>query len=198
MVRIQSIERLIDRLVKLPGIGRRSAERIVNHILSASFDEARELSGAIIEVKENIGHCRVCRTLCEQEVCPLCSDLRRDRKVLCVVEKPSDVGLIEKTGAYNGLYHVLSGAIAPLEGKGPADLEIDSLVKRIREEGVAEIIIATDADIEGEATALYLTKIVKPMNVNVSRIGLGLPVGSNLEYCDTATLSKAMESRRPL
>lgn len=198
MVRIESVERLIERLVKLPGIGRRSAERIVNHILSGSVEDARGLAQAITAVKENVGHCRVCRTLCEQEVCQLCTDQRRTRNVLCVVEKPSDVTLIERTGTFNGLYHVLRGAIAPLEGKGPADLEIDSLMARIRDEKIMEIILATDADTEGEATALYLTKMIKPLNVGVSRIGLGLPVGSNLEFADTATLSKAMESRRPL
>jgi recombination protein RecR len=198
MVRIASIERLIDSLVKLPGIGRRSAERIVNCILSGSAEDARELSAAIISVKESIGHCRICRTLCEQGICSTCSDQRRNRTMLCVVEKPSDVALIEKTGSFNGLYHVLMGSIAPLEGRGPADLEIDSLMKRISEEKIQEIILAMDADTEGEATALYLTKIIKPLNVGVSRIGFGLPVGSNLEYADSATLSKAMESRRPL
>lgn len=197
-MRIESIERLVERLVKLPGIGRRSAERIVNHILSATPEEVQALTAAITTVKEAIGHCRICRTLCEQDVCHTCGDQRRNRDVLCVVEKPSDVVLIEKTGAFNGLYHVLLGSIAPLEGRGPAELEIDSLMKRLQEEKIREIIIATDADTEGEATALYLTKIIKPLNVGVSRIGLGLPVGSNIEYADTATLSKAMESRRPL
>jgi recombination protein RecR len=198
MVGIKSIEQLVSRLIKLPGIGRRSAERIVHYILSASEDEVKELSGAIAAVKENIGHCRICRTLCEQDICPLCSDQRRNRNMLCVVEKPSDVILIENTGSFNGLYHVLMGSIAPIEGKGPADLEIDSLMRRIRDEKITEIILATDADIEGETTALYLTRIIKPLNVGVSRIGMGLPMGSNLEFADAATLSKAMESRRPL
>ncbi len=198
MMRIESVERLVERLMKLPGIGRRSAERIVTRLLSGTIEEARELSDAIMAVKENVRHCRVCRTLCEQDICPLCSDERRNKTLLCVVEKSSDVTLIERTGTFNGLYHVLSGAIAPLEGKGPADLEIESLMKRIREDGVREIILATDADTEGEATALYLTNLIKPLNVGVSRIGLGLPVGSNLEFADTATISKAMESRRPL
>ncbi|MGE5309382.1 MAG: recombination mediator RecR, partial [Deltaproteobacteria bacterium] len=174
MVRIESIERLIARLTRLPGIGRRSAERIVNYILSASADDVKELSAAITAVKESIGKCRVCRTLCEQEVCPLCSDARRVRTTLCVVEKPTDVTLIERTGIFSGLYHVLQGSIAPLEGRGPAELEIDSLLKRVKEEGISEIIIATDADTEGEATALYLTKVLKPLNVSVMRIGLGL------------------------
>jgi recombination protein RecR len=198
MVRIESIERLISHLTKLPGIGRRSAERVVNHILSAGSDEVHELAAAIVTVKETIVHCRICRTMCDKDICAVCSDQRRNKSILCVVEKPSDVTLIEKTGSFNGLYHVLMGAIAPIEGKGPADLEIESLMKRIRDEKIAEIILATDADTEGETTALYLTKLIKPLNVGVSRIGVGLPVGSNLEYADTATLSKAMESRRSL
>jgi recombination protein RecR len=198
MVHIESIDRLIERLVKLPGIGRRSAERIVHYILSASVEDVHDLSGAITSVKESVGHCAICRTLCEHDVCSLCSDQRRNRTTLCVVEKPSDVTLIERTGSFNGLYHVLMGSIAPIEGRGPADLEIESLMKRIRDEKITEIILATDADTEGETTALYLTRIIKPLNVGVSRIGFGLPVGSNIEFADTATLSKAMESRRPL
>lgn len=198
MAQIASIERLVERLVKLPGIGRRSAERIVHYILSASADDVKELSAAITAVKESIGHCRICHNLCDQELCPVCNDQRRNRGVLCVVEKPSDVILIEKTGSFNGLYHVLLGSIAPLEGKGPGDIEIESLLKRIAAEKISEIILATDADVEGEATALYLTKVIKPLNVGVSRIGQGLPVGSNLEFADSATLSKAMESRRPV
>ena len=195
---IETIERLIDRLIKLPGIGRRSAERIVNHILSESVDDARELAQAISDLKENVRFCKVCHNLCEQELCSFCNDARRNRGLVCIVEKPSDVGLIERTGMFTGLYHVLKGSIAPLDGTGPADLEIDSLIARLKEDVIKEVIIATDADTEGEATALYLTKLIKPLNVSVSRIGLGLPVGSNIEYADTATLSKALESRRQL
>jgi recombination protein RecR len=198
-VYIETIERLIDRLIKLPGIGRRSAERIVNHLLSGTSDEAKELSQAISDLKDNVRFCKICHNLCEQELCNYCRDDRRNRGLVCIVEKPSDVSLIERTGVFSGLYHVLKGAIAPLEGTGPADLEIESLLKRLREDSIIkEVIIATDADTEGEATALYLTKVIKPLNVNVSRIGLGLPVGSNIEYADTATLSKALESRRQL
>ena len=194
----ESIEKLINRLIKLPGIGRRSAERIVTYILGATDEDIKSLSEALIRVKENVHFCRICHNLCEQETCAICRDVRRNRSLLCVVEKPSDVTSIEKTGTFDGLYHVLLGAIAPLEGKGPQDLKIDSLLKRIKEEKIKEVIIATDSDTEGEATALYLAKLLKPEGITTSRIGLGLPVGSNLEYADSATLSKALESRRPV
>jgi recombination protein RecR len=194
----ESIERLINRLIKLPGIGRRSAERIVTYILGATDEDIKSLSEALIKVKENVHFCRICHNLSEQETCAICQDVRRNRSLLCVVEKPSDVSSIEKTGTFDGLYHVLLGAIAPLEGKGPQDLKIDSLLRRIKEENIKEVIIATDSDTEGEATALYLAKLLKPEGIITSRIGLGLPVGSNLEYADSATLSKALESRRPV
>ena len=194
----ESIERLINRLIKLPGIGRRSAERIVTYILGATDEDIRSLSEALIQVKENVHFCRICHNLSEQETCSICQDVRRNRSLLCVVEKPSDVSSLEKTGTFDGLYHVLLGAIAPLEGKGPQDLKIDSLIRRIKEENIKEVIIATDSDTEGEATALYLAKVLKTLGVIISRIGLGLPVGSNLEYADSATLSKALESRRPV
>ena len=194
----ESIERLINRLIKLPGIGRRSAERIVTYILGATDEDIRSLSEALIKVKENVHFCRICHNLSEQETCSICQDVRRNRSLLCVVEKPSDVSSLEKTGTFDGLYHVLLGAIAPLEGKGPQDLKIDSLIRRIKEENIKEVIIATDSDTEGEATALYLAKVLKTLGVIISRIGLGLPVGSNLEYADSATLSKALESRRPV
>ena len=191
-----SIEKLIDCLIKLPGIGRRSAERIVNHILGASKDEINNLSDAINKVKENVRFCRICNNLSEQELCKICDDPRRHKDIICIVEKPSDVTAIEKTGDFSGVYHVLLGSIAPLEGRGPSDLKIDGLLKRIKENSIKEVIIATDADTEGETTAMYLTKIIKPLGVSVSRIGLGLPVGSNLEYADATTISKSLESRR--
>jgi recombination protein RecR len=193
-----SIEKLINLLIKLPGIGRRSAERIIGYILDSSEDEVKNLSDGIIRVKESVHFCRICHNLSEEETCEICRDVRRNKGLLCVVEKPSDVTSIEKTGEFHGGYHVLLGAIAPLEGKGPSDLKIDSLIKRIKEENIQEVIIATDSDTEGETTALYLAKVIKPLGVSISRIGLGLPVGSNLEYADSATLSKALESRRPV
>ncbi|MFA5115507.1 MAG: recombination mediator RecR [Candidatus Omnitrophota bacterium] len=192
----ESIEKLIERLTRLPGIGRRSAERIVNYILDASKDEIKELAGTISQVKENVRLCRACNNLSEDEFCRICRDARRRKDTICIVENPSDVTAIEKAGNYNGVYHVLMGSISPLEGKGPSDLKIGNLIQRIKQDTVSEIIIATDADTEGETTALYLSKILKPLGVRLSRIGLGLPVGSNLEYTDSATLSKALESRR--
>jgi recombination protein RecR len=194
----ESIEKLIDRLVKLPGIGRRSAERIISYILDASDGDIETLVTAITRVKENVRACKVCHNLSESDVCSVCSDQRRNHRLLCVVEGPNDVISLEKTGTYQGMYHVLMGAIAPLEGKGPGDLKIDSLIARIKEEHIQEIIIATDSDTEGSTTALYLTKVLKPLGVHISRIGIGLPAGSNLEYADSATLSMAMESRRTL
>lgn len=193
-----SIEKLIDNLIKLPGIGRRSAERIVNYILGASKDEVKNLSEAITRVKESVRFCRICNNLSESELCKICQDSRRQKDIICIVEKPSDVTAIEKVGNFNGVYHVLLGSISPLEGKGPSDLKIEGLLERIKENNVKEIIIATDADTEGETTALYLTKLIKPLGASLSRIGLGLPVGSNLEYADSTTLSKALESRRAI
>lgn len=193
-----SIEKLIDSLIKLPGIGRRSAERIVSHILGASKDEIKNLSDAVNKVKENVRFCRICNNLSEQELCKICDDARRHKDIICIVEKPTDVAAIEKTGNFCGVYHVLLGSIAPLEGRGPSDLKIDGLLQRIKQNNIKEVIIATDADTEGETTAMYLTKIIKPLGVNVSRIGLGLPVGSNLEYADVTTISKSLESRRTI
>ncbi|MBM3243849.1 MAG: recombination protein RecR [Candidatus Omnitrophica bacterium] len=194
----ESIEKLIENLVKLPGIGRRSAERIVSYILGASKEDARNLSDGIIKVKESVRFCNLCHNLSEEEFCKICKDPRRQKDIICIVEKPSDVTAIEKSGSFAGVYHVLLGAISPLEGKGPGDLKIDTLIKRIKDSQIKEIIIATDADTEGETTALYLTKIIKPLGVRLSRIGLGLPVGSNLEYADSTTLSKSLEARRDI
>jgi recombination protein RecR len=189
---------LIEKLIRLPGIGRRSAERIIGYILNASSHEIKSLSEAIAKVKETVRFCRICNNLSEQELCRICQDNRRKKDVVCIVEKPSDVSAIEKTGNYSGVYHVLLGSIAPLEGKGPSDLKIDGLLQRIKQDNIKEVIIATDADTEGETTALYLAKLIKPQGVKLTRIGLGIPMGSNLEYADTSTLSKALESRREI
>ena len=194
----ESIEKLIEGLIKLPGIGRRSAERVVSYILGAPREEAKNLAEAIVKVKENVRFCSLCHNLSEEELCKICQDSRRQKDVICIVEKPSDVMAIEKSGSFTGVYHVLLGAISPLEGKGPGDLKIETLLSRIRQASIKEIIIATDADTEGETTALYLTKIIKPLGVRLSRIGLGLPVGSNLEFADSTTLSKSLEARRAI
>ena len=194
-----TIERLIQELVKLPGIGRRSAERVVFHFLnSPSKEDISLLAQRLLELKERVRLCQRCHNLSEQDECTICMNETRNKSILCVVERPNDVTSIEKTGTFNGVYHVLLGSIAPLDGKGPAELKIDSLMQRIKNEHIEEVIIATDSDTEGETTALYLSKLIKPLDVRLSRIGLGLPVGSNLEYADSATLSKALESRRAL
>ena len=194
----ESIEKLIEGLIKLPGIGRRSAERVVSYILGAPKEEAKNLADRIIKVKESVRFCALCHNLSEEDLCKICQDQRRQKDVICIVEKPSDVTAIEKSGSFTGVYHVLLGAISPLEGKGPGDLKIDTLLNRIKQANIKEIIIATDADTEGETTALYLTKVIKPLGVRLSRIGLGLPVGSNLEYADSTTLSKSLEARRAI
>lgn len=191
-----SIERLIERLNKLPGIGRRSSERIVNYIIGASSEEIRGLSEAMLKVKENVRFCKACNNLAEGELCAICQDSRRRKDLVCVVGKPSDVAALEKSGNFSGVYHVLLGSIAPLEGKGPADLKIEGLLQRIKQNNIHEIIIATDSDTEGETTAIYLAKLIKPLGVQLSRIGMGLPAGANLEYADSVTLSRALESRR--
>ena len=193
-----SIEKLIECLTKLPGIGRRSAERVVAHVLGASKDEIRILAESLAKVKDSVRSCQICNNLSEEDTCKICQDLSRQKEFVCVVEKPSDVTAIEKAGNFHGFYHVLLGSISPLEGRGPSDLKIDGLIQRIKQGGIKEIIIATDADTEGETTAIYLTKLLKPLGIHLSRIGLGIPVGSNLEYADATTLSKSLESRRTI
>ena len=193
-----SIEKLLDKLVKLPGIGRRSAERVIGYILSASKEEVRELSEAISRVKDNVQFCRICNNLSEEEFCKVCNDIRRNKQVICIVEIPSDVTAIEKPGQCRGTYHVLMGSISPLEGRGPSDLRIDGLLERIKQDNIEELIIATDADTEGETTALYLTQLIKPLGLKLTRIGVGIPMGSNLEYADITTLAKSLESRREI
>lgn len=194
----ESIERLIECLIKMPGIGRRSAERMISYILNAPKEEIRLLSESIYKVKENVKLCRICNNLSEEELCRICKDSRRKADTICIVEKPSDVTAIEKAGIFDGSFHVLMGSISPLEGKGPQDLKIEGLLQRIRQNNIKEIIIATDADTEGETTAMYLTKLLKPFNVHITRIGVGLPVGSNLEYADSSTIARSIESRRVL
>ncbi|MCM8792651.1 MAG: recombination mediator RecR [Candidatus Omnitrophica bacterium] len=194
----ESINRLIESLMKLPGIGRRSAERITEYILKASLSEVKVLSEAINNVKEKINLCRMCNNLSEEELCNICKDSNRQSSVICIVENPSDVLAIEKSGSFKGLYHVLWGAISPLEGKGPYDLKINGLMKRIKEQNIQEVIIATDADTEGETTAIYLSKMLRPLGIKISRIGMGIPFGSNLEYMDASTLARALEARREI
>jgi len=170
----------------------------VNYVLSAPGQEVKSLTDAIILAKHKVKLCQVCSNLTEDDVCSVCQDPQRKKDMVCVVEEPKDVISIEKTGTFDGCYHVLMGSIAPLEGKGPEDLRIKELLTRIEEQGIKEIIIATDSDTEGEATALYLTKMIRPLGIKVMRIGLGIPVGSNLDYIDTTTISMAIEARREM
>lgn len=193
-----TIEKLIEQLMKLPGIGRRSAQRIVYHILEATKEEVALLGEAIANVKAHVRFCSVCNNFSESEVCGICSDSRRDKKIICVVESPKDVENIERSATFHGTYHVLLGAISPLEGRGPHDLKVDGLIERIKSGAVQEVVIATDSDTEGEATAIFLTKLIRPLGVKAMRIGIGLPVGSNLEYADPATLARAIEGRREI
>lgn len=195
---LATIEKLIEELMKLPGIGRRSAQRIVYHMLEASKGEVALLTDAVTKVKENVRFCNVCNNFSETDVCGICGDPRRDKTIVCVVESPKDVENIERSANFHGTYHVLLGAISPLEGRGPHDLKVDSLIARVKKGEVREVVIATDSDMEGEATAIFLTKLLRPLGVKVMRIGIGLPVGSNLEYADPATLARAMEGRREI
>ena len=194
----QLIEKLIDRLVKLPGIGRRSAERMVFWILNHSRDEAVALAESIVKLKDGLKFCRICNNLSDTEICLICSDSNRDSGLICVVEDPKDVLAIERSKAFNGHYHVLLGSISPTEGRGPENLTIAQLIKRTANESIREVVIATDADNDGEMTALYLTKQLKEVGVKVSRIGLGIPMGSSLEYADISTLGISLNSRREI
>jgi recombination protein RecR len=188
---------LIDALVKLPGIGRRSAERIVFHLLKTNRQEVSKLASLMTAVKENVYFCDICHNFANAKICYICADPGRDKGVICVVEDPKDVIAIEKTGSYAGVYHVLLGALSALEGIGPDEIQASDLLKRIREEKIREVILATNPNTEGETTALYLAKMMKEMNVKVTRIARGIPVGSHIEYTDQATLSRALEGRLP-
>lgn len=193
-----SIEKLINRLIRLPGIGRRSAERIIFYLLNASKDEVNSLAQCIIQAKESIKLCRICNNLSEVDTCQICQDLRRAKDMICVVEDSRDIITIERSGGFKGVYHVLMGVISPLDGKGPDDLTIKGLLSRISNDNVKEVIIATDVDTEGEATAIYLTQLIRPLGAKISRIGMGLPAGSDLDYADPSTINKALESRRQI
>lgn len=193
-----TIHHLINELTKLPGIGRRTAERLAYFILKEDGGLGRSIADAILEVKRRVRFCEVCGNLTEQDRCEICADPRRERGLICVVEEPKDVWALERMGTYRGLYHVLMGAISPLDGIGPEDLRIRELLKRIEKEKTEEVIVATDPNVEGDATALYISKLVKPLGVPVTRIASGLPVGGDLEYADSVTLSKALAGRRPL
>jgi recombination protein RecR len=192
------VEDLIDKLAKLPGIGKKTAARLAFHILRAPLDDAQALARSIMRVKERIGLCRVCFNIAEGDLCPICRSPQRDSTVLCVVEEPNDLIAIESTGTFRGTYHVLHGAIAPLDGVGPQELKIEELLERLKHEGVKEVILATNPTIEGDATALYLAKVIKPLHITVSRIAQGIPAGGDIEYVDTRTMSRSLEGRREI
>lgn len=192
------LAKLINELSRLPGIGGKTAQRLAFHILSMKEQEARALADSILDAKQNMKYCSVCGNLTDTDPCAICSDPSRDRNVICVVETPKDVVAMEKIKEYSGLYHVLHGAISPMEGVGPEDINLKQLIMRLQEEDVQEIILATNPNIEGEATAMYIARLIKPSGIKVSRIAHGIPVGGDLEYADEVTLLKAMEGRREL
>lgn len=194
----RALQRLLDELGRLPGIGPKSAQRIAYHILGADAEEARRLAQAIVDVKQQVHFCPICFSYATRETCDVCLDHTRDRSSICVVSEPRDVSAIERTGAYHGLYHVLGGVLSPRDKIGPEQLHIRELLSRLADGTVTEVILATNPDVEGETTASYLSRTIKPLNVGVSRLASGLPVGGDLEYADEMTLGRAIEERRSI
>jgi recombination protein RecR len=192
------ITRLLDELERLPGIGPKSAQRIAYWLLNAQAADAQRLADAIVEVKRTIHFCARCFNFAEQELCAVCSDPRRDASTICVVEEPRDLAAIERTAEFRGVYHVLHGAISPIDGIGPEQLRVRELIDRLGAEKVVEVVVATNPNVEGETTALYLARLIKPLGIKVTRIASGLPVGGDLEYADEVTLGRALEARREM
>ncbi len=190
------VQDLIDELGRLPGVGPKSAQRIAFHLLKLPKEDALRLARAITEVKDRVSFCQRCFNVCEGDECTICLDDRRDPTVVCVVEEPRDIVAVEKTGEFAGRYHVLQGAISPIEGVGPDQLRVKELLARLEPEGVVEVILCTNPNIEGEATAMYLSRLLQPLGLKVTRIASGLPVGGDLEYADELTLGRALEGRR--
>lgn len=188
------ISKLIEELSRLPGIGAKSAQRLAFHIINMPKDQVERLSSTILDAKNNVRYCKECFTLTDKELCPICASDKRNKKVIMVVENPRDLAAYEKTGKYDGVYHVLHGAISPLLGIGPADIKLKELTQRLQNE-VDEVIIATNSSLEGETTAMYISKLIKPTGIKVSRIASGVPVGGDLEYIDEVTLLRALEGR---
>jgi recombination protein RecR len=198
MAQSLSIQKLLDEFERLPGIGPKSAQRIVYWLLNAAPDDATRLARAIVEVKETVRFCSQCFNYAEGERCAICADTERDASTICVVSEPRDINAIERTGEYRGLYHVLGGALSPLDGIGPDQLTVTELLKRLADSGIQEIILATNPNVEGETTAVYLARLIKPLGIKVTRLASGLPVGGDLEFADEVTLGRAIESRREL
>ena len=194
----KQISRLISELSGLPGIGAKSAQRLAFHILNLPQQNVEQLASALTEARRNVHYCKECMTLTDQEVCPICENPKRNRKQIMVVEDTRDLAAYEKTGKYDGLYHVLHGAISPMQGIGPADIKLKELMQRLQTEDVEEVIIATNSSLEGETTAMYISKLIKPAGIKVTRIASGVPVGGDLEYIDEVTLLRALEGRTEL
>jgi recombination protein RecR len=194
----EPLSRLVEQLQKLPGIGAKSAQRLAFHILKNPREEAEQLCDAVRDVKERVTYCSVCNNITDADPCGFCTNPSRDATVICVVEEPQNVSVVEKTREFRGLYHVLMGTLSPLHGVGPDDLKIKGLLDRLGTGDVSEVILATSPTVEGEATALYLARLMKPLGVRVTRIAMGIPVGSDLEYADEITMTRAMEGRREL
>jgi recombination protein RecR len=191
-----TLQQLIDQFKRLPGIGAKSAQRLAFHILKTPREDAERLCDAIRQVKDRVTYCTVCNNITDVDPCAVCADDSRDRRLICVVEEPQNVNVIEKTGGFRGTYHVLMGAISPLAGIGPDDLKIKGLLARLADGSVEEVILATNPTVEGEATAIYLARLLKPLGPRVTRIAMGIPVGSDLEYADDLTMSRSLEGRR--
>lgn len=193
-----SFEELIDRFAALPGIGRKSAQRLAFHILALPEEEAEAFARAIVRARRSVHTCPICQNLTDGEICPVCADSRRNKRLICVVAEPRDVASFERSREYGGVYHVLHGVLSPMSHVGPDDIRISELVKRVTGGGVDEVIMATNPDTEGDATAMYIARLLKPFDVKVTRLAYGIPVGSNLEFADDATLVRALEGRREL
>ncbi len=190
--------RLVEQLQKLPGIGAKSAQRLAFHVLKTPREDAERLCDAIREVKERVTYCSACNNITDADPCAYCTSATRDQRLICVVEEPQNVSVIEKTREFRGVYHVLMGALSPLHGVGPDDLKIKGLLSRVADGAVDEVIVATNPTVEGEATALYLARLLKPLGVRVTRIAMGIPVGSDIEYADEVTMTRAMDGRRDI
>ena len=196
MFQPEPLTRLVDELQRLPGIGRKSAQRLAFHLLRGPREDADRLCEAVRDVKDKVAHCSVCNNITDVDPCGCCTGEGRDHRLICVVEEAQNTGVIERTRDFKGTYHVLMGAISPLQGIGPDELKIKGLLSRVEVGGVEEVILATNPNVEGEATAIYLARLLKPLGVRVTRIAMGVPVGSDLEYADEVTMNKAMEGRR--
>jgi recombination protein RecR len=192
---VDSIEKLIEEFSKFPGIGKKTAQRMAFFVLKQRQEESEALAQAILDVKSKVGYCSVCFNITEDDPCAICKDEKKDRSTICVVEEANDVAALEKTNQYKGLYHVLGGVLSPLDGIGPEDLKVKELLARLKDKQIQEVIIATNPSTEGEATAIYLSKLIKPLGIKVTRIARGLPAGGDLEYADQTTLANALEGR---